>query len=151
MPSILIETGFVSNPAEGKYLASEKGQDQLAYAIFKAFETYKHDLESQLTKNINKPGFTKALEYKIQIASSRKKIDLRKNTEFKNLSDIDFFESNGWYKYTTGRFYQFDKANTAFQEIKKQYKDAFLVAFYKGEKISIRKARKLEKNIREKN
>jgi len=154
MPSILIETGFVSNPAEGKYLASEKGQDQLAYAIFKAFQSYKDDFESQLPQDTEKEtpsAVNKDLVYKVQIASSKQKINLRKNTEFKNLSDVDFFESNGWYKYTTGRFYQFDEANTAFQEIKKQYKDAFLVAFYKGKKISVKKAHKLEKKLREKN
>jgi N-acetylmuramoyl-L-alanine amidase len=154
MPSILIETGFVSNPAEGKYLASEKGQDQLAYAIFKAFQSYKDDFESQLPQDTEKEtpsAVNKDLVYKVQIASSKQKIDPLKNTEFKNLSDVDFFESNGWYKYTTGRFYQFDEANTAFQEIKKQYKDAFLVAFYKGKKISVKKAHKLEKKLREKN
>ncbi len=41
MPSILIETGFLSNAAEEKYLASPKGQDQMARSIFNAFKSYK--------------------------------------------------------------------------------------------------------------
>ncbi|MFW5645225.1 MAG: N-acetylmuramoyl-L-alanine amidase family protein [Bacteroidota bacterium] len=45
MPSILIETGFLTNPEEEKYLASERGQDYLASAIFRAFRKYKNAIE----------------------------------------------------------------------------------------------------------
>lgn len=41
MPSILIELDFICNPTQEKYLASEKGQRELADAIFKGFLTYK--------------------------------------------------------------------------------------------------------------
>lgn len=41
MPSVLIELGFLSNPKEEKYLLSEKGQQELAKAIFNAFVEYK--------------------------------------------------------------------------------------------------------------
>ena len=37
MPGILIELGFLSNPTEEKYLISEKGQDEMAMAIYNAF------------------------------------------------------------------------------------------------------------------
>ncbi|MBL0104397.1 MAG: N-acetylmuramoyl-L-alanine amidase [Bacteroidetes bacterium] len=46
MPSILIETGFLSNPEEEKYLGSEKGQDEIASGIFKAFKLYKSSVET---------------------------------------------------------------------------------------------------------
>ena len=46
MPSVLIETGFLTNPAEAKYLTSEKGQDALASAFFNAFKNYKASVES---------------------------------------------------------------------------------------------------------
>ena len=46
MPSILIETGFLSNPLEEKFLSSEKGQDELAYSIYKAFKHYKASVEA---------------------------------------------------------------------------------------------------------
>jgi N-acetylmuramoyl-L-alanine amidase len=45
MPGVLIETGFISNPGNEKYLLSEKGQDQMAQAIFKALRDYKNQLE----------------------------------------------------------------------------------------------------------
>lgn len=40
MPSILTEIGFMSNPAELKYITSAKGQDELAGAIFAAVKEY---------------------------------------------------------------------------------------------------------------
>ena len=46
MPSVLIETGFITNPAEEKYLTSDSGQDYIASAIFRAFRDYKHDIEN---------------------------------------------------------------------------------------------------------
>jgi N-acetylmuramoyl-L-alanine amidase len=45
MPSILIETGFLSNPSEESYLASQKGQEEMALSIYKAFKTYKLSFE----------------------------------------------------------------------------------------------------------
>ena len=40
MPSVLIEVGFGTNVAEARYLASEKGQEQLAAAIAAATLEY---------------------------------------------------------------------------------------------------------------
>ena len=46
MPSILSEIGFISNPTEEKFLASEKGQEQIATSLFKAFKDYKFEMEN---------------------------------------------------------------------------------------------------------
>lgn len=46
MPSVLIETGFLTNPTEEDYLMSEHGQTEISTAIYKAFAQYKHELES---------------------------------------------------------------------------------------------------------
>ncbi|WP_418263081.1 N-acetylmuramoyl-L-alanine amidase family protein [Flavobacterium faecale] len=43
MPRILIETGFISNPAEGAYLDSENGQREIARAITNAIIRYKNE------------------------------------------------------------------------------------------------------------
>ena len=40
MPSVLIELDFICNPGAAKYMTSEKGQKELASAIFKAIEKY---------------------------------------------------------------------------------------------------------------
>ena len=41
-PSILFEMGFVSNPAEEKYLSSDTAMTQMADALVKAFAAYTH-------------------------------------------------------------------------------------------------------------
>jgi len=46
MPSLLSEIGFISNPNEEKFLVSEKGQEQIANSIFKAFKDYKFEMEN---------------------------------------------------------------------------------------------------------
>jgi len=46
MPSILIETGFISNKSEREYLTSENGQTDLAYAIAQSVEQYKKQVEN---------------------------------------------------------------------------------------------------------
>jgi N-acetylmuramoyl-L-alanine amidase len=45
MPAVLIETGFISNPNEAKYLTSEYGQNIIASAIFRAIRDYKEQSE----------------------------------------------------------------------------------------------------------
>jgi N-acetylmuramoyl-L-alanine amidase len=50
MPSILIETGYISNPKEEKFLASETGQNQVAEAIFEGLEKYRRDYEAQVSR-----------------------------------------------------------------------------------------------------
>jgi N-acetylmuramoyl-L-alanine amidase len=45
MPSVLIETGFLSNKEEEVYLNSEEGQDEIVRNILDAFKNYKETLE----------------------------------------------------------------------------------------------------------
>ncbi len=45
MPGVLIETGFLSNPEEEKFLMSDRGQSYIASAIFRAFRDYKNQQE----------------------------------------------------------------------------------------------------------
>ena len=46
MPSVLIETGFLSNSEEERYLMSDLGQTYIASGIFRAFRDYKQEIES---------------------------------------------------------------------------------------------------------
>jgi N-acetylmuramoyl-L-alanine amidase len=50
MPSILIETGFICNEEEEDYLNSEKGQNEMSYAVMRAVLRYKQSLETGLHK-----------------------------------------------------------------------------------------------------
>ena len=46
MPAILIETGYINNPEDERYLNSESGQQELAESITKAVIRYKAQLEN---------------------------------------------------------------------------------------------------------
>lgn len=45
MPGVLIELGFITNIEEEAYLNSEKGQMEMAIAIYRAIKAYKDDVE----------------------------------------------------------------------------------------------------------
>lgn len=50
MPSVLVESGFITNPEEEEFLMSAYGQDLLASGVFRAFRTYKEKLETDYLK-----------------------------------------------------------------------------------------------------
>lgn len=47
MPSVLVETGFITNPQEEDYLNSEQGQSEIAESITNALKDYKEWLEKK--------------------------------------------------------------------------------------------------------
>lgn len=46
MPGILVETGFLTNPSEQRFLSSDYGQSIIASAIFRAIRDYKVEYEN---------------------------------------------------------------------------------------------------------
>ncbi len=90
MPAILIETGFINNDEDERYLNSEKGQDELAQSITEAVKRYKALVEAgNLTKPVaneteEKPApvvekytsRTKNILKKIDIKQPNFKVDL---------------------------------------------------------------------------
>ncbi len=49
MPSVLVETGFISNPEEEDYLNSDDGQKEIVGCIVQALKRYKYSLENPTT------------------------------------------------------------------------------------------------------
>jgi N-acetylmuramoyl-L-alanine amidase len=47
MPSVLVETGYLSDEGDELYLSSDRGQNDVANALFNAFQQYKHLFETQ--------------------------------------------------------------------------------------------------------
>jgi len=45
MPAILTEIGFISNPQEEEYMASENGQNEIVSCLLKAIQAYKKQVE----------------------------------------------------------------------------------------------------------
>jgi N-acetylmuramoyl-L-alanine amidase len=48
MPAVLVETGFISNREEARFLASAEGQDLIAQSIYRAIREYKQQYERGL-------------------------------------------------------------------------------------------------------
>lgn len=59
MPAVLIECGFLTHDTEERFLASEKGQLNMAQSIFRAFKAYKLDMETPLASESNGGGSPK--------------------------------------------------------------------------------------------
>ena len=62
MPSVLIETGYLTSQTDENYLAGSFGQTNIANSIFKAFEDYKIEVETgnQVVRNTSQPSTTYA-------------------------------------------------------------------------------------------
>ena len=45
MPGLLVETGFINNPSDEKYLNSEKGQKAIARSIVNAVKKYREGFD----------------------------------------------------------------------------------------------------------
>jgi len=52
MPSVLVETGFISNSEDEKLLKTQSGQIQMASAIFRAFRDYKTKVDNRTTVSV---------------------------------------------------------------------------------------------------
>lgn len=50
MPSVLIETGFLTNKTEENYLTNKENQVLMASGIYRAFKEYKQELEAESSK-----------------------------------------------------------------------------------------------------
>ncbi len=46
MPAVLVETGFLTNSSEERFLSTAMGQQKVAVAIFEAFKDYKAEVET---------------------------------------------------------------------------------------------------------
>ena len=56
MPSVLVETGFLSNEEDEAFLFSERGQDLVAGSVLRAFTAYKRELETKNQQIATLPG-----------------------------------------------------------------------------------------------
>lgn len=143
MPSVLVEIGFISNPAEENFMASNDGQTYIASALFRAFRDYKNEYEKDNivegsvyeNHNTSQSVDKDKIVYKVQIESRSRKIG-NPSQHYKNLNDIDFYEHNGQYKYTAGIFYTKKDADNYCKQVKsKGYTTAFVVSFKNGKRL----------------
>ena len=160
MPSVLIECGFLTNPQEEDFLHSLNGQDYLASAIFRAFRSYKEDVENvdglaggrSLVKVLEKDTviYKKNIE---QAENNEVVFKVQIGTYLKSMKDEKFFidiqakelKINQTFKYYVGS--ESERRNA--DKIKSKMLDlgfngAFVVAFYKDTRISMQEALDLQ-------
>jgi N-acetylmuramoyl-L-alanine amidase len=162
MPSILIECGFLTNFKEEEYLHSEIGQEYIASAIFRGFKAYKENYEGITSeKESEEPIAVK--EDRLKKPTPKKEITIEKvvfkvqvGTYLKSMLNDALFKEinaeqqviNGTFKYYVGNETDkslVDKLKNQLNE--KGFKGAFVVAFYKGERISTKEALDLRTKI----
>lgn len=162
MPSVLIETGFLTNTNEEKFLASAEGQEKIAGSILKAFSDYKTIMENPLqnatvkneqvttTNNSVQTNTTtsqsnSSLIFQVQFYADKTELKTS-HAKFSQLQKepINYVSENGLYKYRIGPYNNLDEA------VKKQsvarnagFKDAFVIAFSNGKRISLDEAKAL--------
>jgi N-acetylmuramoyl-L-alanine amidase len=168
MPRILIELDYISNPKSEDYLLSSEGQKNLARSISNAFTEYKKEfdrkeknataespvkqpsevlpdtgrLPAPTEQSVVKP--TTATEkpavpgkvYKVQILASVTKLP-DKSRELKGY-DADYYVEGKYYKYTVGESTDWNEINSLRQKIAGDFKNAFIIAFENGIKVSVK-------------
>lgn len=174
MPSILIEVGFLTNPTEEDFLNSDKGQDYMASAIYRAIKKYIAEVENVPVTQLNKvvladtlPDKTNieqidaepkldtiaasvnlsasdSINYRIQLFVSSEKKNLVPEN-FNGLDEITFVAVNNLYKYYYAKVPSYNEAkNVRKIAQEKGYSEAFIVSFRGETKIELQEALNLE-------
>jgi len=155
MPSVLVETGFISHSSERDFLLSDTGRNKIALSIFSAFKEYKRKIEGKSSFNLvtenktnettkpateeKKEAKTQDIYYSVQIAASKKSLETTPSN-FQGEKNI-FKQNNGKvYKYFSGKFYSYEEAVDEKDRLQKKFRDAFVVAFENDILISVKKA-----------
>ena len=139
MPSVLIETGYLTNPREEKYLITKDGQEYIASAIYRAFKNYKIAIEekSHFVTKIDSSSLisdTSNIFFKVQIASSRNSVSTSSNS-FKGLENVKEYKFDNIYKYTVGSSTYYTEIIEYKKTIVEQFPDAFIIAIEKSGRL----------------
>jgi N-acetylmuramoyl-L-alanine amidase len=153
MPSVLVETGFITNPNEERYLNSKEGQDYLASSIFRACRDYLNEIDSRSGISWEKNNSsdqkndtittlnsqTGEIYYMVQVTTSLSKTEI-KPENFKGLRDITEINVQDRFKYATGSFTEYSDAVIYRKKIEAIYPDAFVIAVKDNKILPLQKA-----------
>lgn len=130
MPSVLVETGFITNLQEERFLMSDQGQDYIASAIFRAFRDYKSsiDQKSDFSTSAREENIQDdKIWFMVQLAtSSVRKEELP--SEFLETGEITELVSGKYFKYATGKYGTYSHAADRRVELQDKFPDAFVIA-----------------------
>jgi N-acetylmuramoyl-L-alanine amidase len=157
MPGVLIETGFISNPEEEKFLMTEYGQELIASGIYRAFKQYKARIEENSKFTIDKtapsipgpitmPPASAEMEnnpdeiyFLVQIASSRNLVSTEPSA-FKGHTDVTIIEQGKWYKYAVGKVMSYHEALDKCAVVKEDFPGAFVIAVRNNQIVPLNEA-----------
>lgn len=156
MPSILIETGFISNYTDETILMSDAGKEKIAYSIYRSIISYSNETDSlnntpvamrtvaeEHQQSENRTTAPSGIVFRIQFASFKDIVPLS-DSRFKDLKKVSYEKSGSYYKYYCGETNSYSDALAYLSEVKSNgYNDAFMVAFNNGASISVQEARKI--------
>lgn len=162
MPSVLIESGFLSNAQEEAYLLSIDGQKQMASCIGKAFGRYVAALPAiedflavekgnsgpaasattgQSITAANTPAAEVATIYRIQLGASQSGELHKKNAVWKKVDGLEVIQEGKMYKYLSGKFSRYEEALEAKKSFHENgFPGCFVVAYRENRRIDVREA-----------
>ncbi len=153
MPSVLIETGFLTNNHEGPYLNSTSGQNKMAAAVVEAIDKYANSINLSSLEDIGQVSASSAdiqsqiyndITFKIQLAAGSKRLET-KSYNFKGLQNVERSREDGLYKYYYGATSDYAEISELHREAKQTgYPSSYIVAFKDGSKITVNEALKTE-------
>ena len=143
MPSVLIETGFLTNKSEGKYLSSKNGQQSIAKQISNAILDYQREWITTSNNAVLIESDAEVSEapqnvtYKVQIAAGSRKLET-KPYNFKGLQGVSIEPFGNGYKYFYGNTTNYEEVKKLQNEAKlKGYTTCFIVAYKNGKQVKI--------------
>lgn len=161
MPSVLTEIGFMSNPQELKYITSEKGQNEIAAALFGAVKEYAEYVRKSLLvdsssetarpasetvpqdsaverktegKPAEKPQTVGGRTYSIQIMASADRLKTSDARFGAYRNKVKEYRAGGRfpYKYCVGEYADRAAAQAGLKTVRQRFSTAFVVAVENG-------------------
>ena len=149
MPSVLVETGFITNRSEGDYLNSKRGKEEISSCISEAILNYKSNLNGGIVlDSTNQLGVSETpdITFKVQISASAKRLAL-KAYNFKGLKDLSREKNGRIWRYFYGETSDYNQATQMREKaLTLGFSGAFVVAYRDGNRISIQTALETKNN-----
>lgn len=150
MPAVLVECGFMSNPADREVLITEKGRDKIASDLFDAFKAYKKEYDGSVTTTVREqtpeadtikaeqsakvepsaPVVEGDVFYGTQVLVSSK--EMKQGDPFFKGNEFKSSRNGKLFKYYVGCSNNLEEAKANYELLKKSFPDSFLVKVENG-------------------
>ncbi len=163
MPSILVETAFISHPENEQYLLSQEGILKISYSIAEGIKRYAHTKqETDIIANTNNPvketinlidsprqkeddkvmktnpisevtQMNTNVTYSVQVASMTQAIRIEEHPILSTLDNIGEKKEKESYKYLYGKYENLSEAVAARQNLREKGLNGAFVVAYQGD------------------